>query len=326
MKRKHVKNRFKCQQCKKICNSEYAMRSHKLELHLNEKKPVKKPVPRVKPPPQNRRISFGKYRCHFCDHESFQFAGIKQHILKHHLSVDEAIKCGECEQVFNHPDILKMHVRNLHNKKKELCNLCGKLLSDIFSLRQHIAYFHDKIKYRCKLCPLAVNHMSSLRKHMRKVHAIDTKIRCDICQTVFKTVSLLKVHIYSCHLIVASLNRATCDICKSEFENDMKLELHMKVAHPKVTRKRQACVACNANFDKVWQLTEHLQQHAGVFACPGKECEKVFPTHNALACHHYHAHKTREINCHCCEYVTKSVADLCRHFETHRNEVVSQPG
>ncbi|KAK3091028.1 hypothetical protein FSP39_016618, partial [Pinctada imbricata] len=148
-------------------------------------------------------------------------------------------KCPYCDKSFNRKDHLKNHmITHDPNKKRWVCEECGKEYSYNFSYRTHKA-FHDADAGRT--------------------------LECGICRKVHNTREELLYHL-KVHSGARSVKNCTekthaCDDCGKKFYTRKDVRRHM-ITHTK--KKDFLCQYCPQRFGRKDHLTRHLRSsHSG---------------------------------------------------------------
>ena len=85
--------------------------------------------------------SVGTKLCDICGEQVGRAANMVRHLADLHESHSQYV-CIHCGKMFNRPDVLRDHVRNIH----------------------------DKIRIKCTECPSTFSYNSNRNTHMRKIH------------------------------------------------------------------------------------------------------------------------------------------------------------
>ena len=84
------------------------------------------------------------FNCEYCDASyPVRKSLINHKRLKH--GNHEEFKCQHCVYATTNRSHYERHVRSLHEKVKEICEVCGKGFSDISYLNKHVSTFHPEI-------------------------------------------------------------------------------------------------------------------------------------------------------------------------------------
>ena len=131
---KTVKSRkpAKCDKCDKVLSSHDKLLRHIKSVH------------------EIRR----DYECDLCGKKLSLKENLKTHMIKIHKQVFEKLKprqlekkCNQCNKEFASPFNLRLHVKNVHDKRRDYeCCLCGKKLTTKTNLKKHNLIFHSNKK------------------------------------------------------------------------------------------------------------------------------------------------------------------------------------
>ena len=111
-----------------------------------------------------------------CGHCSKSFGSaraLKIHEVKQHESSSRHfLKCANCDEVFEHTNLLQIHMRVHHNVRLR-CIRCKDMFDNPAMLRMHFKEHHsDPI---CLVCGLKFDHDKLLRLHMEHYHKVSGK-------------------------------------------------------------------------------------------------------------------------------------------------------
>ena len=212
------------------------------------------------------------------------------------------------------------HENNLDVKPKvkHSCNMCGKTYLEKFRLSDHIEVVHErKMKYQCKPCDKTYTTGAGLRKHKAKHDPQLVKERksfkCDLCGKEFLSPNSIKYHLDSHH----ERNKLNCEFCNKTFIKIHEFENHLTV-HKNNGKKDFKCELCGKDFETQRSLSVHVKslhfQSEDYFKC--SKCDKAFASKYLYNRHLTRIHKEAfEFQCHICEKVFISKANLVKHKE-----------
>ena len=88
-------------------------------------------------------------------------------------------------------------IENKEDKKRHICNVCGRQLTQSSDLKRHLRIHSDDLPFSCTVCFRAFRLKSTLRIHFRK-HSKYEPYACQFCEKSFKTLSH-KMHHQNSH-------------------------------------------------------------------------------------------------------------------------------
>ena len=139
-------------------------------------------------------------------------------------------KCDLCDRIFSTKGSLKMHIKSVHDKIKDICcSDCDMKFLTNAHLQRHKSSVHDKIKnYECELCGYKCSNNSDLTKHIKQVHTKLKDFECELCDYKSSLKGSLKKHIKSIH---TKLKDFECKECNYVCSHNSNLSLHIKSVH-----------------------------------------------------------------------------------------------
>ena len=226
-----------------------------------------------------------------CDFEECgqSFDNIK-HLNKHkendHIGDTPKFQCDQCHKGYNVKHTLLVHIDRIHKGLKEMCNLCGKYLSDKTSLKNHIQS-HETGRWKVEHLPNTVQFypdaefedLSNDPKHPSKS--------------------------WSYYLYNAKTNSVKCRFCGLE-RTVKKCDMvgHLKRIHKVFVEtkarsndpERFKCEYCSKIFKDINHLRDHRNTHTGERPHVCKYCGKTFASRGNKYAHLRQAHQGKPRN------------------------------
>ena len=193
--------------------------------------------------------------------------------------------CTICKKILSSASALKLHQKMVHEKVKELCNICGKSYSCLYNhkIQQHIR----PKKYECQECKENFTTQQTLTRHIQRIHEgipDDKKFACEQCGVLHATAFRLKMHIKTKHDKVYDYK---CEHCNKSFGRKNHLVQHIENVHEKI---KEACPYCGKLYDKQG-LKRHIKDHEGQRNHTCHICSNSFKRREHLKNHLQTIHK-----------------------------------
>jgi len=193
--------------------------------------------------------------------------------------------CTMCKKILSSASALKLHQKMVHEKVKELCNICGKSYSCLYNhkIQQHIR----PKKYECQECKENFTTQQTLTRHIQRIHEgipDDKKFSCEQCGVLHATAFRLKMHIKTKHDKVYDYK---CEHCNKSFGRKNHLVQHIENVHEKI---KEACPYCGKLYDKQG-LKRHIKDHEGQRYHTCHICSNSFKRREHLKNHLQTIHK-----------------------------------
>ena len=200
--RRTVKPSFKCHLGGKTFTCSDDLKNHKKDVHDQSK----------------------KYQC--CGVNFENYSQLSQHNKKKHAK-RTAVKCPQCEKVFQSQASYFSHKNSVHNKVT--CSICSKVISGKSNLRRHIRQVHTDVKpYKCDECNQTFGDRGNLKRHEKSKH-LKLRDQCPQCE-ITCTVGTLQRHIRAFHKVEVY----QCEDCSLDFRSKYGLSSHINKAHREV--------------------------------------------------------------------------------------------
>ncbi|XP_050676706.1 zinc finger and SCAN domain-containing protein 26-like isoform X8 [Leptidea sinapis] len=196
--------------------------------------------------------------CLTCGAIFYTFGPLLHHTNKDHKGVS-AILCDVCGQHFKDANLLKLHMKTVHENNGLLCQDCGDKFESRYKLKSHQKYEHnvDK-KYKCMECPQMFQSHYKRSRHMAVEHKTREEVKCPHCPKTFVFRSMMMTHLRDTHLKVRNY---ICSVCGWK--------------------------AFNSN-----RLKNHMFKHSGEKNFKCDVCEKMFSTRKIMRAHFIRMHKS----------------------------------
>ena len=118
-------------------------------------------------------------------------------------------QCQKCRRSFRVKEVLKAHVKSIHDKIRFPCEMCPKTLTTKHSLQQHTQSVH-----KTETKPVSVE--------TKVKHRGRTKVTCDLCQKMFSDEIAMRTHYVAVHTNLTF----TCTDCGSQYKFAEALKRH----------------------------------------------------------------------------------------------------
>ena len=171
-----------------------------------------------------------------------------EHILD---KKNSSFKCTCCNFAYSSLTKLKLHFKNVHENKKQICDYCEKSFID---LQAHIDRVHKGIKnHECKECGKAFFKFSNMKDHIDIVHKKMKPFQCNVCP--YKAINNGKLN-YHHKRVHGNVRSHPCDKCDKVFKAPFDLRRHISTVHDGV--RPFACNMCSYKASKPANLNRHL--------------------------------------------------------------------
>ena len=115
-------------------------------------------------------------RCIECNLLFQSHAVYRQHMEEH--GDLQPYHCTQCTKSFNRRDKLMHHIRQVHNREKNVyCDVCGKGFFDNTGLKSHMRVHTGEKRYSCHICQRPLSSKQSLKQHIISKHSKNSKRR-----------------------------------------------------------------------------------------------------------------------------------------------------
>ena len=162
----------------------------------------------------------------------------------------EQFKCEKCDKVFKKYKSLWNHNNLLH--KKITCDICLKIFNGTKILKAHVKECHEERKNQCEQCSQSFAKLCYLRDHINSIHKGLKMFQCDVCNEKFTRRNGLKRHDEAKH---TKLKKFHCSLCDAAFGRNHLLKDHIRVLHDGIKEK---CKNCNETFSHKSDLCENV--------------------------------------------------------------------
>ncbi|XP_013164673.1 PREDICTED: zinc finger protein 41-like isoform X9 [Papilio xuthus] len=197
--------------------------------------------------------------CLVCGASFYTFGPLLHHTNKDHKGIS-AILCDVCGQNFKDANLLRAHVKSVHENNGVLCPECGVKFETRSKLKTHQKNQHDlDRKYKCLVCTETFQSHYKRSRHMVAEHKNRQEIKCLHCPKTFVFRSMMMTHLRDTHLKVRN---HVCGVCGWK--------------------------AFNSN-----RLKNHMFKHSGEKNFKCNSCDKAFTTKKIMRAHYSRMHKTQ---------------------------------
>ncbi|KPJ14220.1 Zinc finger protein 836 [Papilio machaon] len=112
-----------------------------------------------------------RFPCRYCQERFSQENNRIQHLVDAHGLPKPEHKCQICSKVFITRSLRNNHVKNVHQKEKNIeCDICHRLFYAKSDVTRHKVTHTKEKKVACELCDTLFATKDSLRKHVRRIH------------------------------------------------------------------------------------------------------------------------------------------------------------
>ena len=191
-----------------------------------------------------------------CKRCSMEFI-TKDELQDHMQAMHNDFRCSVCGALLKDQDELSDHIKKHDGKDPLQCVECDKIFKKKGRLVPHMAIHTGEKAYQCEQCGKEFIHHSSFRMHLIAHKDIRSKT-CTTCGVMFRSSSHLKQHV----LTHTGDKPHGCPVCGQKFAQRYNMMAHHRThfGMPSRVRKSHSCSVCNAVFQRMGKLTEHLQK------------------------------------------------------------------
>lgn len=191
--------------------------------------------------------------CLACGANFYSFGPLLYHTNKDHKGTS-AILCDVCGQHFKDANLLRLHVKSVHENALYLCTECGEKFDSRCKLKTHQKNSHDmEKKFKCADCSEVFQSHYKRSRHMVAEHKNRPEIKCPHCPKTFVFRSMMMTHVRDSHL---KCRNHVCGVCGWKAFNSFRLKNHM---YKHSGEKNFKCEAC----DKAFTTKKIMKAHFG---------------------------------------------------------------
>ncbi|XP_061175421.1 uncharacterized protein LOC133184383 [Saccostrea echinata] len=192
--------------------------------------------------------------------------------------------------------------------KKHICNGCGKEFSRSDVLRRHIREMHETHESMINICPecgICIKRKHHLARHIKQVHSKGCE--CKACGEMFGNKVELKEHISTAH------DGYNCEKCNRNYTSKSGLKFHIAQEH----EQKYPCPICGKSSGSSSSFNKHLASHTegADIKCP--HCRYIFPNKDLFMAHRESCRISRAYTCSHCGKGFPSKNSFQHHEATH---------
>lgn len=220
------------------------------------------------------------------------------------------------EKVVADSKTIVMHMRNIHETRLYICDVCGddfrkrNLLS--LHLDEHVA--KEEGDFQCEVCNRIFGNLRLFRIHKR-IHYPQVKSwSCETCNKKYSSRNLLEEHINT-H---TGARPHVCETCNKNFASKYTYKAHIKTHQ--IRPRPFECSQCNKTFLSQQNLNQHERTHNGVKEHVCVQCGKAFGSPHNLEVHNIVHTGYKPYICRECGKAFARKAEIRDHERTHTGE------
>ncbi|XP_066996246.2 zinc finger protein 543-like [Anabrus simplex] len=220
--------------------------------------------------------------------------------------------CTSDEKIMGDMTGIINHMKNVHNIKVYVCDICGQDFKKHNELSVHLDD-HEAAEgdFQCEVCHHIFSNLRLFRVHKR-MHSPQSKLlTCETCGKHYSSQNLLDEHINT-H------TRVHCEVCGKIFASKYTYKKHTKTH--KVRPRPFSCQECGKAFLSAQNLTQHQLCHTGIRNYRCDQCGKAFGTAGNLQRHSVVHTGYKPFICHACGKAFAHKADFKDHQRSHTGE------
>jgi len=187
--------------------------------------------------------------------------------------------CNECGKSFTRKHYVTVHVRTVHEKRRDYqCYKCGKAFGEASLLRRHCQAVHDDERcFECNECGAVFRTAAYRDNHINAVHKKEPSFACDKCQKVFRWKGDVSRHKKSEHGEMKQIRCKSCHACyfeKGPLAKDICSARTVTSVTPDSTN---FCKLCGIHFQHQHLAEKHEAEiHNRLFICDRALCTESF--------------------------------------------------
>lgn len=203
------------------------------------------------------------YICDICSKRLPSKDSMQKHIVVHmHKEERERLKaantCGLCSSKFFSASTLAFHIRNKHERAREIvCHICAKMFSCKDSYQMHYKSVHLNLRLQCQICGDSLGSIRTLKRHLKTKHDDSGPHLCKFDNCKYETMSLT---LFQKHQKTHSAQRKMypCQLCDKTFFRRQGLREHIPT-HSGITLYN--CGLCQYASNSAENMKKHKKRH-----------------------------------------------------------------
>jgi len=246
-----------------------------------------------------------KYKCAFCDYNSFRKENLEQHFQNRHFPRER--KCPHCPKMLGSKRNLTEHLSRKH-KPKPKCPHCKMTLK---SLHLHV------VTANCPVCSRPFPCRRLLTRHKKECKKVQ---ECLECGRKFKTDCEFRYHVNLKHKTGQKWKGFECEYCNTFCDTLKSLRNHRSSEHFDLMKFR--CAMCDKAYFRRKPLWRHIVTKHDIGGVQCKECGRKFLGKTSLIAHMLKKQRAQEfVECaDCGKTLAKSF--IANHYIRHQNLIL----
>lgn len=200
---------------------------------------------------------------------------------------NSSVGCPNCSDSFDTFGLLLTHTNRAHKLTSGiLCEICGMHCKDTNLLRVHIKTIHQQAVILCTVCGEKFETKNKLLTHERNKH--NKKYKCLVCPETFQSHYKRSQHMAAEH---KNRTEIKCLYCTKTFVFRSNMMSHVRTSH--LNERNHICGVCGWRTNTGYKLKNHMYKHSGEKNFKCEVCDKAFTTRKIMRSHFLRMHKDK---------------------------------